>query len=249
MQNKIALVISLILLPLLLGGCTISKDKPTVTQQTQNNEQKNSMVIADNGPWKQYINPTAHYEVQIPSEIVIKNGSCISNPETGIKTYKEASVKLGMYEEENITYLVPTYIYGDNSQTNECEELITDKNISPQEMVDNYLGWKIYNFTDVTLEDLPNLIKKEFGTSCDLEVTKPTKNPNIFDVVVKESIENDEETQSECKIETAYFFKYNLKTQTAVLIKLGQEFTFYSDDGYKKNPLDEQILNSFKFTE
>jgi len=222
---------TLLFLTLVLSGCTKRNNEVPIEKPVTSNSPQ--VVLLDEG-WEQYTNKKYQYSINFPKEFYIKEGSCIKNDNTNTYDFKAALSETALVEEENYTKIYPKTMYeiSENKQT--CMAMQNTEN-------NNKNSWTINTFIANSETDLNNHIKSVFGNDCALEVLKPTKNPNVFDVIITR---NDL-----CKPDSAYFFKFNELTKTGVSILLGNSFTFYKDTDFGNNAYDEQMLNSFEFVE
>jgi hypothetical protein len=227
-SNKIILATFLVCLSFLLSGCTsqnINKEPATVSK-------KSPQVVILDSTWGKYTNNKHKYSINIPNEYFIKQGSCLKRENEKTYEYKAALSEIAVEEDETNTKIYPKTKYILSEDKSECI-------LSEYATNDTEDSWNIQAFTTENTQDLENHIKNTFGQTCALEVLKPTKNLNIYDVIVT----NNED----CTINSAYFFKYNEQTKSGVSILLGSTFTFNKDQNFGNNAYDEQMLASFEF--
>ena len=230
--QKLSLISVLFVLSFVLTGCTSSKTPAVQKPQSSNSPQ---ITIVDT-VWNKYENNSFHYALNVPKEFYIENGMCTQDAKTQQFVYKVAPTTTKVFEVGNYTYITPGLIYA--IKDNNCEPV----QITAEQTQDSKINkWALYAFKAVNPQEIDQAINAVFGTDYALEVLKPTKDSNMYDIVIKNK--NDE------KVTMPYFAKYNDEKGVGVLLPLGNSFIFKKDADSSNSFYEEEMLKSFEFTD
>lgn len=223
----------------------VSTTEPTRTVPTVlPTQNKISGIDSIDNTWSLYTNNKNGFSVKVPKSVAgQEHNSCPGN----------YTVPTAVFDDNTGAYVTVNYFY-EYPVNNICQKTTNSLNIIDQRANKWKSGqgnplfvpsnWHIVVAKVENDTELEQFIKTSWGTSCKLG--SKTKTPNgTYDVrVTGDGLDLD---TTKCPINFALAFKYSPEFKKAATWAMGQDITF-SSAGYKET-YDEEIVNSFKFTQ
>jgi len=196
---------------------------------------QNNMNEAGQVDWDLYHNEDLGFSMNIPLEVATVY-KCLDR---GEKEY--VPVKVFEDNENGLVYMALEYYYDDN-----CEKVILSPELL-EGIPKSFFGWKI-SINDLNSEDdILDIMKNDFGSSCVIDTMKE-KDLGEYKITLKGADWSNENGWGNCLINYTYDIIYSEKNNKLMSIVLGQECTFGTyPDSIPYYCYDNDMVKSFSF--
>jgi hypothetical protein len=238
-KNKNILIVLFFILLLIVSVFFYNK----VQNKNLNLEESN-----ENIEWNLYHNNDLGFSIKLPSEVATPC-RCPDN------RMVNAPVKVFEDNENGAGYISPEYYYDarwsseEQKFTEECTKIIYSLDMLEVEKDQKpFLGWRININNIENKEDILEVIKGNFGLTCEIKDEVKDEQGNYEISLYGSDWDSNNGLESSCMINYSYKIIYCPDKGKMMSVILGQECTFGTDPSTKPYYCyDEGMINSFKF--